>query len=196
MNSSYVFGSVFELISRKPGVIGMENRYVTDLQGNVTKPVNNTFKGQKIQLESGDQFRIRWDFDPGNLPDPPKNIDQVDSKGVHLSAEFFGKRATTKIAFSPSTDALVNKPGIRNSDRYDMAVGDLSTWLDYQTKMNTTTHIFTMKERTGETNRDRSNDNKADTDPTDTDVRAQALKAMARKLAQRWKDMYATAPKE
>ena len=174
----------------------MENRYVTGLQGNVTKPVNNTFKGQKIQLESKDQFRIRWDFDPGNLPDPTKNIDQVDGKGVHVNAEFFGKRGTTKIAFMPSMDALVNKPGNRNSDRYDMAVGDVSTWLDYQTKMNTTTHVFTMKERTGETNRDISNDNKADTDPTDTDVRAQALKAMARKLAQRWKDMYATAPNE
>ena len=174
----------------------MENRYVTGLQGNVTKPVNNTFKCQKVQLESGDQFRIRWDFDTGNLPDPTKNIDQVDGKGVHVNAEFFGKRGTTKIALTPSIDAVVNKPGNRNSDRYDMAVGDMSTWLDYQTKMNTTTHIFTMKERTGETNRDSSNDNKADTDPTDTDVRAQALKAMAQKLAQRWKDMYATAPKE
>ena len=174
----------------------MENRYVTGLQGNVTKPISNTFKGQKIQLEPGDQFRIRWDFDPGDLPDPAKNIDQVDGKGVHVNAEFFGKRGTTKIAFTPSTDALVNKPGNRNSDRYDMAVGDMSTWLDYQTKMNTTTHIFTMKERTGETNRDSSNDTKADTDPTDTDTRAQALKAMASKLAQRWEDMYATAPKE
>lgn len=174
----------------------MENRYVTGLQGNVTKAVNNTFKGQTIQLATGNQFRIRWDFDPGNPPDPTKNIDQVDGKGVHLNAEFFGKMATTKIAFTPSMDAIVNKAGNRNSDRYDMTVGDMSNWLDYQTKVNTTTHIFTMKERTGETNADKSNDNKPDNDPTDKDVRAQALKAMALKLAGRWKDMYATAPKE
>lgn len=71
----------------------------------------------------------------------------------------------------------------------------MSTWLDYQTKPNTTTHVFTMKERTGESNRDRGNDGKADGDPSDGDVRAQALKAMARKLAGRWRDMYEAAPK-
>lgn len=180
----------------KPGVPGMENRYVTGLQGNVSKSVNVTFKGQKIQLDTGDQFRIRWDFDPGNPPDPTKNIEQVDGKGVHLNAEFFGKRGTTKIAFTPSMDAIVSKPGNRNSDRYDMTVGDMSTWLDYQTKVNTTTHVFTMKERTGETNADRSNDSKPDNDPTDNDRRAKALKEMALKLAGRWRDMYATAPKE
>ena len=174
----------------------MENRYVTGLQGNVTKTVNNTFKGQKIQLDPGDLFRIRWDFDPGNPPDPAKNIDQIDGKGVHVNAEFFGKRATTKIAFTTSMDAIVSKPGNRNSDRYDMAVGDMSTWLDYQTKMNTTTHIFTMKERTGVPNADKANDNKPDNDPTDNDARAKALKAMAQKLAGRWTDMYAGAPKE
>lgn len=174
----------------------MENRYVTGLQGNVTKAVNNTFRDQKIQLDVGDQFRIRWDFDPGNPPDPTKNIEQIDGKGVHLNAEFSGRRATTKIAFTPSTGAVFNKPGNRNSDRYDMTVGDMSTWLDYQTKVNTTTHVYTMKERTGETNADKSNDNKPDNDPTDKDRRAQALKEMALKLAGRWKDMYATAPKE
>ena len=77
-----------------------------------------------------------------------------------------------------------------------MAVGDMSTWLDYQTKMNTTTHIFTMKERTGATNTDKANDNKPDNDPTDNDARAKALNAMAQKLAGRWTDMYADAPKE
>ena len=35
----------------------MENRYVTGLQGNVTKPVTNAFKGQKIQLEPGDSLK-------------------------------------------------------------------------------------------------------------------------------------------
>ena len=174
----------------------MENRYVTGLQGNVTKPVNNTFKGQKVQLDIGDQFRIRWDFDPGNPPDPTKNIEQVDGKGVHVNAEFFGKRGTTKIAFTPGFDAIVNKAGNRNSVRYDMAVGDMSDWLDYQTKMNTTTHIFSMKERTGETNADKANDNKPDNDPTDNDRRAMALREMARKLAGRWSDMYASAPRE
>lgn len=174
----------------------MENRYVTGLQGNVTSAISHTFKDLKIQLEAGDQFRIRWDFDPGNPPDPAKNIDQIDGKGVHLNAEFFGRRGTVKIAFTPSTGPVFSQPGNRNSDRYDMTVGDMSNWLDYQTKANTTTHIFTMKERTGEVNRDRGNDGKADNDPTDRDVRAQALKAMARKLAGRWKDMYATAPKE
>ncbi|KAF6231124.1 hypothetical protein HO173_010624 [Letharia columbiana] len=177
----------------KPAVIGWENRYVTGLQGNVTKPVNDTFRGQKIQLETGDLFRIRWDFDPGNPPDPTKNIGLVDGKGVHLNAEFFGKRATTKIAFTPTTDAVVNPPGNRNPGRFDMAVGDMSTWLDYQTKANTDSHIFSMKERTGETNADGSNDDKPDNDPTDNDVRAKALKAMAPKLAARWKDMHASA---
>ena len=102
----------------------MENRYMTSLQGNVTNPINNTFKNQKIHLDSNDQFRIRWDFDPGNLPDPTKNMDQIDGKGVPLNAEFFGKRATTKIAFM---DALVNRPGNRNSDRYDITIRNLST---------------------------------------------------------------------
>lgn len=174
----------------------MENRYVTGLQGNVSRPVNNTFKDQRIQLETGDLFRIRWDFDPGNPPDPTKNIDQVDGKGVHLNAEFFGTRGTTKIAFMPSMAAVVNKAGNRNSDRYDMAVGDMSTWLDYQTKPNTTAHVFTMKERTGETNADPANDGKVDNDATDHDRRAQALGEMALKLAGRWRDMYANAPKE
>lgn len=174
----------------------MENRYVTGLQGNVSKTVNSVFKGQKIQLDAGDLFRIRWDFDPGNPPDPKQNIEQVDGKGVHLNAEFFGRRGTTKIAFTPSMDTIVSKPGNRNSDRYDMTVGDMSTWLDYQTKMNTSKHVFTMKERTGETNADKANDDKPDNDPTDNDVRAKALKAMALKLAGRWKDMYANAPKE
>lgn len=174
----------------------MENRYVTGLQGNASKPIAVTFKAQKIQLDPGDQFRIRWDFDPGNSPEPTKNISQIDGKGVHLNAEFFGTRATTKIAFVPSADAVVNRPGNRNSDRYDMAVGDMSTWLDYQTKANTATHVFTMKERTGETNADRANDGKPDNDPSDNDQRAKALRAMALKLAGRWKDMYATAPKE
>jgi hypothetical protein len=77
-----------------------------------------------------------------------------------------------------------------------MTVGDMSNWLDYQTKPNTTSHVYTMKERTGEVNRDKGNDNKPDNDPTDRDVRAQALKAMALKLARRWRDMYDTAPKE
>ena len=174
----------------------MENRYVTGLQGNVSKSVTNVFKGQKIELQAGDLFRIRWDFDPGHPPDPAKNIDQVDGKGVHLNAEFFGKNRTTKIAFTPSTAAVVNAPGNRNSVRYDMTVNDMSTWLDYQTKPNTTTHVFTMKERTGETNADKANDGKPDNDATDTDRRAQALKEMALKLAGRWRDMYATAPKE
>ena len=53
-----------------------------------------------------------------------------------------------------------------------------------------------MKERTGETNVDKSNDNKPDSDPSDTDRRAKALEAMALKLAQRWMDMFASAPKE
>ena len=181
---------------RKPGVPGMENRYVTGLQGNVTKLINTTFKGQKILLDVGDQFRIRWDFDPGNPPDPTKNIEQVDGKGVHLNAEFFGKRLTTKIAFTPNMAPVVNRPGNRNSDRYDMTVRDMSTWLDYQTKVNTVTHVFSMKERTGVLNSDRANDGKADNDPTDNDTRAKALKEMARKLAERWDDMYATAPKE
>ena len=169
---------------------------MTGLQGNVTKPINTTFKGQQIQLETGDQFRIRWDFDPGNPPDPTKNIEQVDGKGVHLNAEFFGQRQTTKIAFTPTMNAIVNKPGNRNSVRYDLAVGDMSTWLDYQTKANTTTHVFTMKERTGETNLDKANDGKPDKDPSDKDRRATALKEMALRLADRWRDMYATAPKE
>ena len=91
---------------------------------------------------------------------------------------------------------MVNAPGNRNSVRYDMTVNDMSTWLDYQTKPNTTTHVFTMKERTGETNADKANDGKPDNDATDTDRRAQALKEMALKLAGRWRDMYATAPKE
>lgn len=174
----------------------MENRYVTGLQGNVTKPVSNTFKGQKIQLDIGDQFRIRWDFDPGNLPDPTKNIEQIDGKGVHLNAEFFGKRGTTKIAFTPNMNAVVNPAGNRNSVRYEMTVRDMSTWLDYQTKPNTTTHVFTMKERTGVRNSDPANDSKLDNDTTDQDSRAKALKEMALKLAGRWNDMYATAPKE
>lgn len=174
----------------------MENRYVTGLQGNVTKAVNTTFKGQKIQLDTGDQFRIRWDFDPGNPPDPTKNLNQVDGKGVHLNAEFFGKRLTTKIAFTASMDAIVSKPGNRNSDRYNMTVGDMSTWLDYQTKPNTTEHVFTMKERTGVQNIDKSNDKKPDNDPTDNDCRAKALKDMALKLAGRWKTQYDSAPKE
>lgn len=58
----------------------MENRYVTGLQGSVSKRVNNTFKGQKIQLDTGDLFRICWDFDRGNPPDPTKNIDQETAK--------------------------------------------------------------------------------------------------------------------
>ena len=184
------------MMFRKPGVPGMENRYVTGLQGHVTKAVNVTFKGQKIQLDVGDQFRIRWDFDPGNPPDPAKNIEQVDGKGVHLNAEFFSKRGNKKIAFTPNMDPVVNRPGNRNSDRYDMTVRDMSTWLDYQTKFNTTTHVFSMKERTGVQNSDEANDDKPDNDPSDNDRRAKALKEMAHKLAQRWDDMYATAPKE
>ena len=125
----------------------MENRFVTGLQGNVTRTVSNTSKGETVQLETGDQFRIRWDFDPGNPPDPTKNIKQVDGKGVHRNAEFFDRRVTTKIAFTASMDAIVSRPGNRNSVRYDMTVGDMSNWLDYQTKPNTTTHIFTIKSR-------------------------------------------------
>ena len=169
---------------------------MTGLQGDVTKPVNNTFKGQRIQLDIGNQFRIRWDFDPGNLADPTKNIKQIDGKGVHLNAEFFGTRGTTKIAFTPSMNAIVNPAGNRNSVRYEMIVRDMSNWLDYQIKPNTTTHIFTMKERTGVKNQDTANDSKPDNDPTDHDLRARALKEMALKLAGRWNDMYATAPKE
>ena len=75
------------------------------------------------------------------------------------------------------------------------------TWLDYQTKANTTTLVFTMKERTGVQNLDKMDDSKADNDYTVNDGRAMALKEMALKemaqrLAQRWKDMYASAPKD
>lgn len=96
---------------------------MTGLQGNLTKSVSNTFKGQKIQLDIGDQFGIRWDFDPGNPLDPTKNIEQIDGKGVHLNAEFFGRQGTTKMAFIPNTNAIVNPAGNFNSVRYDMTVG-------------------------------------------------------------------------
>lgn len=165
-------------------VPGWENQYVTGLQGNVTKAVNNTFKGQKIQLEPGDLFRIRWDSDPGNPPDPKKGIDQQAGKGQHINAEFFGKRQTTKIAFMVNVRGA-NAPGFRNSDEYDMTVRDYSTWLDYQTKPNIDftkpghpPHVYTMEERTGVPNA------------------TQALKDMAVKLAGRWSDIYANAPKE
>ena len=65
----------------------MENRYVTGLQGNVSKSVTNVFKAQKVELQAGDLFRIRWDFDPGHPPDPAKNIHQVEGKGVKIKAE-------------------------------------------------------------------------------------------------------------
>ena len=149
---------------------------MTGLQGNVTEAVTQTFQGQKINLQKGDLFRIRWDSDPGNPPDPKSNIDQKAGKGQHINAEFFSKPDPTKIAFMVTVRGT-NAPGLRNSDEYDMTIRDYSTWLDYQTKPNVP-RVYSMEERTGEPNA------------------PQALKDMALKLAGRWKDIYANAPKE
>lgn len=53
-----------------------------------------------------------------------------------------------------------------------------------------------MKDRTGVKNLNPANDNKPDNDTKNKDLRARVLKEMALKLAGRWSDMYATAPKE
>ena len=76
-----------------------------------------------------------------------------------------------------------------------MTVWDISSWLDWQTKVNTTTHVFLMNERTGVQDLGKADEGKADNDQEDNDSRAMALKERAQKSAQRWKDMYASAPK-
>lgn len=111
-------------------------------------------------MAKGDLFRIRWDYDP--------------TKGVHVNAEFFGK-TTTKIAFTPSAQPIVNPPGNANNVLFQQVVNDQSNSLDYQTKPNTAAHVYTPEERTGE--------NSAST-------QAQALQSMAQQLAQKWASSY------
>src|SRR5262245_14506758 len=82
-------------------------RFVTGLEGRVSTSVRVPAANglPAVQLNAGDLFRIRWDFDDGE-------------KGVHVNAEFFGGQGTigtTKIAFKRTTQPLV--PG--SSTLYD-----------------------------------------------------------------------------
>ncbi|KAH0542522.1 hypothetical protein FGG08_003118 [Glutinoglossum americanum] len=135
----------------------MENRFVTGLQGKVTSKVNVAYMGQTINMNPGDLFRIRWDYDP--------------SKGVHVNAEFFGSAGTTKIAFTPSSRPIVDPPDNRNPLLYQQVIMDQSRSLDYQIKPNEPGTVFTPQQRTGENS------------PAAQEA---ALKAMAQKLAQKW----------
>lgn len=138
----------------------MENRFITGLQGKVTQSINVNYNGQNINMAKGDLFRIRWDYDP--------------TKGVHVNAEFFG-RTTTKIAFTPSAQPIVNPPGNANNVLFQQVVNDQSNSLDYQTKPNTAGHVYTPEERTGESN---------------AGTQARALQSMAQQLAQKWASSY------
>ena len=134
----------------------MENRFITGLQGKVSQPINVNYEGLNIRMVKGDLFRIRWDYDP--------------TKGVHVNAEFFGI-TTTRIAFTPSAQPIVNPPGNANNVLFQQVINDQSNSLDYQTKPNTASHVYTPEERTGEKS---------------ASTQAQTLQSMAQQLAQRW----------
>lgn len=119
----------------------MENRFITGLQGRVSKSINIKYnfgsQTAKIQMKSGDLFRIRWDFDP--------------IKGSHVNAEFFGSTTvgTTKIAFTPSNTPIFDPPDNRNPGLFQDIVNDQSNSLEYQTRPNTDSQVFSPAERTG-----------------------------------------------
>ena len=77
-----------------------------------------------------------------------------------------------------------------------MTIRIMSTRLDYHTKSNNTTHILTIMKIKGATIMDTSNEIKPDNDLTVNEVRAEALMEMTGKLAGKWDDVYATAPKD